>query len=89
MNSVNKMMTEISSKNANDIKKVMLEFDSVLGIMEHEKGDISEDIQSLVDEREEARKNKDYSKADKIREQLKKKGIVLEDTPSGVRWKKV
>ena len=41
-----------------------------------------------VQEREKARKDKDFAKADAIRDELKEKGIVLEDTPQGVRWKK-
>ena len=44
--------------------------------------------QSLA-EREKARNEKDFAKADSIRDELKEKGIILEDSPQGVRWKKV
>jgi len=46
------------------------------------------DIQTLIDEREAARQNKDFAKADQIRDELKAQGIVLEDTPQGVRFRK-
>ena len=89
MTSVNKVMGKLSKKDAKEVSKLMMKFDSVLGVMEHEKVDVSDDIQALVDKREEARKNKDFATADSIRDSLKEKGIVLEDTPKGVRWKKV
>ena len=44
------------------------------------------DVQSLVDQREEARKAKDYARADAIREQLKGRGVVVQDTPDGPVW---
>lgn len=70
--------------------ELLLDFDKVLGfnIQDFKREDISEDIQKLVDEREGARKAKDFKKADEIRDKLKDMGIVLEDTPQGVRWKK-
>ena len=43
----------------------------------------------LIEEREEARKAKDFAKSDKIRDKLFKRGIVLEDAEGGVRWKRV
>jgi len=78
------------------------DFNSVLGVFKTgADGDIQldeegEEDQSLVEEligliievRQEARKKKDWSTADHIRDRLKEMGIVLEDTPSGVRWKK-
>jgi cysteinyl-tRNA synthetase len=48
--------------------------------------DINE-IFSLIKERDDARKNKDFKRADQIRDELDAKGIVLEDTPSGTKWK--
>ncbi len=78
---------KISKKDALLVKGVMLNFDSVLGILKTEKKALSEGIEGLIKEREEARKNKDFKKADSIREELRKKGVVLEDTKEGVRWK--
>ncbi len=45
-------------------------------------------IQVLIDERIEAKKSRDFTRADAIREQLAAEGILLEDTPQGVRWKR-
>ena len=58
-------------------------------LIEEEQVEVSDEIKKLIDEREQARKNKDFEKADKIRNELKEKGIILEDTKEGVRWKKV
>jgi cysteinyl-tRNA synthetase len=49
---------------------------------------IDQDIQALIDERNEARKSKNFQRADEIRDTLLKKGIVLEDLPGGTRWKR-
>ena len=80
---------ELSKKDADSVIKTMKEFDSVLGIMDFKEEKIDKEIENLVKEREDVRVKKDFAKADKIRDDLKKKGIVLEDTPQGVRWKKV
>ena len=88
MTAINKVMSELSKQDAEKVKDTMLKFDSVLGIMHHEKASLNEEIESLIKKREEARKNKDFAAADKIRDELKEKGIILEDTPKGVRWKK-
>ncbi len=45
-----------------------------------------EEITALIEEREEARRGRDYARADAIRDELKEKGIILEDTPEGTRW---
>ncbi|RXJ03019.1 cysteine--tRNA ligase [Anaerobacillus alkaliphilus] len=50
---------------------------------------LDEEIDKLIEQRNEARKNKDFALADKIRDELKDLNIVLEDTPQGVRWKRV
>ena len=57
--------------------------------MNLEEAELDKDLKKLIDEREKARKEKDFARADKIRAQLKEKGIVLEDTKEGVRWKKI
>ncbi|TCP24142.1 cysteinyl-tRNA synthetase [Scopulibacillus darangshiensis] len=50
---------------------------------------LDEDIENLISQREDARKTRRFDVADQIRDDLKDKGIVLEDTPQGVRWKRV
>jgi cysteinyl-tRNA synthetase len=47
-----------------------------------------EQIESLVGERNDAKKKRDFSRADQIRDQLLQQGVVLEDTKSGTRWKR-
>jgi cysteinyl-tRNA synthetase len=51
-------------------------------------GDDDARIQALVDERNEAKKNRDFARSDAIRKQLADEGVLLEDTPQGVRWKR-
>lgn len=53
------------------------------------KGNLEEEIEALIDKRQQARKDRDFALADKIRDELKDRGIVLEDTPQGVRWKMI
>ena len=67
------------------------EFDSVFGVVDWSASrgvSLDAAIEKLVAEREEARRNKDFKRADEIRALLKSKGIILEDTPTGVVWKK-
>ena len=89
MNSVNKIMTKISKKDAKEIKETMMKFDSVLGVMQHEKVKITKELKELVEEREKARKEKNWEKADKIRDELKEIGYVIEDSSAGPRIKKL
>jgi cysteinyl-tRNA synthetase len=64
-------------------------FDSVLGIFGEEKAEMLDaEIESLIEERQTARHNRDFARSDEIRDLLAEKGIVLEDTKDGVRWKK-
>ena len=58
----------------------------VLGLLYNRKsGDLDDEIQKLIDERQLARKNRDFARADAIRDELKAKGIALEDTTQGVK----
>jgi len=83
------MENKIGKHNAKEIIDFMNEIDKVLGILDSKAEDISPELQKLIEERETARKEKDFAKADKIREDLKNKEIILEDTKDGVRWKRV
>ncbi|WP_373894576.1 cysteine--tRNA ligase [Virgibacillus sp. CBA3643] len=61
----------------------------VLGItLQGESGLLDTEIDALIEERTEARKSRDFARADEIRDMLKEKGIILEDTNQGVRWKR-
>lgn len=62
-------------------------FDAVLGL-ETKSEMLDSDIDALIVKRDEARANKDYTLSDKIRDDLAAMGIILEDSPGGVRWKR-
>ena len=47
-----------------------------------------EEINALVEQRQKARQNRDFKTADQIRDTLKAAGIIVEDTPHGVRWRR-
>ena len=66
----------------------MVSLCDILGIKftQEEKDPESEEIEALIEERQQARKNKDWATADRIRDELSARGIVLKDTPSGVQW---
>ncbi|RSL29744.1 cysteine--tRNA ligase [Salibacterium salarium] len=49
---------------------------------------LAEEIEALIEERVEARKHRNFARADEIRDDLKERGIILEDTPQGTRWKR-
>jgi cysteinyl-tRNA synthetase len=64
-------------------------FDSVLGIFGAEQTEIlDEEIERLIEERQESRRNRDFARSDEIRDLLAERGIILEDTKDGVRWKR-
>lgn len=84
---VNTSTIEGSSKEfAEESLKLLLELANVLGLLEAEKDEsVDGSIQDLVDQRQEARKNKDFARADEIRDILKAQGITIKDTPQGVQ----
>ena len=61
---------------------------NVLGLLYNRKtsSNLDDEIEALIAARNEARKNKNWAEADRIRDELKSQGIVLEDTPQGVKW---
>jgi len=87
---INSNVNENSSKVfLEELKKEIVELADILGLIVdkvEELGD--EEIEKLIEERQAARKNKDFARADEIRAELLEKGIVLEDTREGVKWKK-
>ena len=87
----NSNLTEASSRA--DIEysyKTLMELAGVLGILYKNKEAelLEEDIQRLIEDRTRARENKDFQLADKIRDDLLLRGIILEDSKGGVKWKK-
>lgn len=84
---INKEITNGSSKEfAEKALKKMMTLCSVLGLLQDdEEEDFGEDVMKLVNERQEARKSKDFKRADEIRDELAARGITLKDTPQGVQ----
>ncbi|MDR7857796.1 cysteine--tRNA ligase [Tissierella sp.] len=68
---------------------LLLELSHVLGILNKKDEILEDEILELIKKRTEARKNKDFKLSDEIRDTLKAKGIVLEDTQEGVKWKHI
>ena len=78
-----------SKKYLETLKKEIVTLSDVLGlIVEKQEESVDADIDKLIEERQAARKNKDFAKADQIRDDLLKQGIILEDTKEGVKWKR-
>ena len=72
------------------LKSLFMVLASALGLLYNQgKSALEEEIEKLIEERQQARKNKNFARADEIRDELKARGIVLEDTKDGVKWKMV
>lgn len=87
---VNKLLSEraLSWVDAQRIYRVMMDFDMVLGVLEEGEGEIDEEILQLIEQRDRARRERNWKVADEIRERIRSMGIILEDTPEGTRWKR-
>ncbi|MCR5527528.1 MAG: cysteine--tRNA ligase [Lachnospiraceae bacterium] len=87
---INTTADEKSSKEYLEaLKKELLELTDILGLKVETKEELLDaDIEALIEERQAARKNKDFKRADEIRDELLNKGIILEDTRQGVKWKR-
>jgi cysteinyl-tRNA synthetase len=80
---------DLGSSNKWAILEFFSSVNTVFATFQVEEDDIDDDqISVLITEREQARLNRDYRRADEIRQQLGEKGVVLEDTKEGTRWKK-
>jgi cysteinyl-tRNA synthetase len=65
-----------------------MELGSILGLCQEQSNreELSKEVQYMIEERTRARKNKDWKKADEIRERLRKMGFILKDYPTGTTW---
>ncbi|HET6852647.1 MAG TPA: cysteine--tRNA ligase [Pyrinomonadaceae bacterium] len=80
---------QVKAEDQREMLAVIDRIDTVLNIFgEHQREMLDSEIQSLIDERQEARHRRDFARADQIRDDLANRGIILEDTKDGVRWKK-
>ncbi len=87
---INSNLNEQSSREVVEYAYSTLnELAKVLGILSKKDEILEEEILELIEKRVQARKNKDYKLSDEIRDSLKDKGILLEDTAEGVKWKRI
>ncbi|KRK79791.1 cysteine--tRNA ligase [Companilactobacillus nodensis] len=76
----------VNADSAQYILKQLASLSGILGIQFGEKEDLSEEIQAMVEKRDQARADKDFATSDELRDKLKEMGVILEDTPQGTRW---
>lgn len=88
---INSNVTGNSSKAfLEELKKLVVMLSDICGlIVEHTEEMLDEEIEGLIADRQKARKEKNFARADEIRNELMEKGIVLEDTREGVKWKRI
>jgi len=81
---------EIGKRDAKLALQFLRKIDSVFAVMDFEqKKKISRDDLALIKRREKMRREKNWAEADRIRNRLEKKGILLDDTEKGTKWKVV
>lgn len=86
--------SEVGAPDAAAILDAFAEFDRVLGVLGLRKSEDAappvpvDEIEQLISDRREARRNRHFAKADQIRLDLEARGIILEDSASGTRWKR-
>ena len=82
--------TESSRAFIGAVKAEILKLGDVLGLIFEKKEDsLDAEVEKMIEERQEARKAKDYAKADAIRQKLLDMGIELKDTREGVKWNRI
>jgi cysteinyl-tRNA synthetase len=80
---------KLGEKSKRELLELFSRFDLVLNIFGKDPAEmLDNEIQSLIDQRQEARRRRDFGLADSLRDELVQRGIVLEDTKDGVRWKR-
>jgi cysteinyl-tRNA synthetase len=78
----------ISASDAEGLKTALMKIDPVLDIFPKRDQVLDADIERMIEQRQAARKSRNFAESDRIRDELLAKGIVLEDTPGGVRWRR-
>lgn len=80
---------EIGLESLKGAQESYLSLAKVLGLLYKEEDQAEEEVLKLIKEREEARKNKDFARADALRDQLLEMGIAIEDSRDGTKWKRI
>jgi len=75
--------------NRASLKALLDDVDAHLDVIRAEEPGLAEEVERLIAEREAARRSRDFARADRIREDLKARGIALEDSKDGVRWRRI
>jgi len=78
----------LGKEGAAEALECLRRFNSVFGILDFSEDRLPVELMELLTKREEARKNKDYEESDRLRRELLEAGIVVQDTPTGTRWKR-
>jgi len=80
---------QVKEENKKELLQLLTRFDSVLNVLGDQHTEMLDtEVQAMIDERQEARRRRDFGRADEIRIELANRGIILEDTKDGVRWKR-
>jgi cysteinyl-tRNA synthetase len=80
---------KVREENKTELLDLLVRFDSVLNVLgDNMKEMLDSEVQAMLDERQEARHRRDFARGDEIRIELASRGIILEDTKDGVRWKR-
>ena len=79
---------ELSSADRKNIRAAVQRADLVLDIISKEEQNLDAEVEKLIEARNAARKARNFAESDRLRDQLLATGIILEDTPGGVRWRR-
>ncbi len=90
---INSKITTSTENSKEDIDisiNLLKELGGVLGILQKsDSKNLDAEIEEMIEKRQQARKDRNFALADEIRDTLKEQGIILEDTPNGVKWKRI